>query len=74
MARTAKELLLEAVPGLEKNHALLMEMLARPDNFTLAANGCSVREFLERNGVDIKQDPQHMKLGVMDQKLPPNLQ
>ena len=42
--------LLEAVPSLEKNHDLLMKMLMRPDDFTLAALRCSVRAFLERNG------------------------
>ena len=74
MTKTAKELLLEAVPSLEKNHGLLMEMLARPDDFALWSIGCSVREFLEKNGVDVAQDPQRMKLGVMVQKLPPSLQ
>ena len=34
---TAQALLLEAVPSLEKNHDLLMEMLMRPDDFTLAS-------------------------------------
>lgn len=74
MARAAKELLLEAVPSLEKNHGLLMEMLVRPDDFTLGRLGCSVREFLEKNGVDVAQDPQQMKLGAMVQELPPSLQ
>ncbi len=72
MARAAKDLLLEVVPSLEKNHDLLMEMLARPDDFTMAALGCSVRAFLERNGIDIAQDPQCMKQGVMVQNLPPS--
>ena len=70
---TAQALLLEAVPSLKKNHDLLMEMLMRPDDFVLASLGCSVRVFLERNGVDIAQDPQRMKQGVMIQKLPPSL-
>ncbi len=70
---TAQALLLEAVPSLEKNHDLLMEMLMRPDDFTLAALGCNVRTFLERNGVDITLDPQRMKQGIMVQKLPPDL-
>ena len=61
---TAQALLLEAVPSLKKNHDLLMEMLMRPDDFTLAALGCSVRAFL---------DPQRMKQGIMVQKLPPDL-
>ena len=74
MAKTAQELLLEAVPSLEKDHDLLMEMLMRPDDFTIAPIECSVRVFLERNGVDVTQDPQHMKQGVMVQKLPPSLQ
>ena len=74
MAKTAQELLLEAVPSLEKDHDLLMEMLMRPDDFTLAALGCSVRAFLERNGVDITLDPLRMKQGVMAQELPPSLQ
>lgn len=72
MKNGAVELLCEAVPSLEKNHDLLMEMLARPDDFTMAALGCSVRAFLERNGIDIAQDPQHMKQGVMVQNLPPS--
>ena len=50
-----------------------MEMLMRPDDFTLAALGCSVRAFLEKNGVDITLDPQRMKQGIMVQKLPPDL-
>ena len=74
MEKTAQELLLEAVPSLEKNHDLLMEMLMRPDDFTITSLGCSVRVFLERNGVDVTQDPQRMKQGVMVQKLPPSLQ
>lgn len=74
MAKAAKEQLLEAVPSLEKNHDLLMEMLARPDVFTLGSFGCSVREFLEKNGVDVAQDPQRMKLGAMVQELPSSLQ
>lgn len=72
MAKTAQELLLEAVPSLEKDHDLLMEMLMRPDDFTIAPFECSVRVFLERNGVDIAQDPQRMKQGVMVQTLPPS--
>lgn len=72
MSKTATDLLLEVVPSLEKNHDLLMEMLARPDDFTMAALGYSVRAFLERNGIDIAQDPQHMKQGVMVQNLPPS--
>lgn len=71
---TAQALLLEAVPSLEKNHDLLMEMLMWPDAFTLAAHGCSVRVFLERNGVDITLDTQRMKQGVMVQTLPPSFQ
>lgn len=71
---TAQALLLEAVPSLEKNHDLLMEMLARPDDFTLGSLGCSVRAFLEKNGIDVAQDPQRMRLGVMVQELPPSLQ
>lgn len=74
MAKTAHALLLEAVPSLEKDHDLLAEMLMRPDDFTLAPFRCSVRVFLERNGVDVTQDPQRMKQGVMIQKLPPSLQ
>ena len=69
---TAQALLLEAVPSLEKNHDLLMEMLMRPDDFTLAALGCSVRVFLEQNGVDITRDPQRTTQGVMAQTLPPS--
>ena len=71
---TAQALLLEVVPSLKKNHDLLMEMLMRPDDFTLAALGCSVRAFLEKNGVDITLDPQRMKQGVMIQTLPPSFQ
>ena len=71
---TAQALLLEVVPSLKKNHDLLMEMLMRPDDFTLAALGCSVRVFLERDGVDITLDPLRMKQGVMAQELPPSLQ
>lgn len=71
---TAQALLLEAVPSLEKNRDLLMEMLMRPDDFTLVALGCSVRVFLERNCVDITLDPLRMKQGVMAQELPPSLQ
>ena len=71
---TAQALLLEAVPSLEKNHDLLMEMLMRPDDFILAAHGCSVWVFLERNGVDITLDTQRMKQGVMVQTLPPSFQ
>lgn len=74
MKNGAVELLCEAVPSLEKNHDLLMEMLMRPDDFTLAALGCSVRAFLERNGVDITLDPQRMNQGVMVQTLPPSFQ
>lgn len=73
MAKVAQDLLLEAIPSLEKNHSLLMEMLVRPDDFTLGSFGCSVREFLEKSGVDIEQDPQRMKLGTMIQDLPPSL-
>lgn len=69
MAKEAADLLIEAVPRLEKNRDLLLDMLARPDDFTLEAFGCSVRQFLERNGVDIAYDPQRMKLGVMAQEL-----
>ena len=57
MAKTAKDLLLKAFPSLEKNHDLLMDMIARPDDFTLGTTGCSVCEFLEKSGVDIEQDP-----------------
>lgn len=71
---TAQALLLEAVPSLKKNHDLLMEMLMRPDDFTLVALGCNVRVFLERNGVDITLDPLRMKQGVMAQELPHSLQ
>ena len=71
---TAQALLFEVVPSLEKNHDLLMEMLMRPDDFTLASFGCSVRVFLERNGVDITLDPLRMKRGAMVQELPPSLQ
>lgn len=74
MAKTAKELLLEAVPSLERNRDLLLDILARPDDFTLASLGCSVRKFLERNSVDISQDPQRMKLGTMIQNLPSSFQ
>lgn len=74
MAKSAQALLLEAIPSLEKNRDLLMEMLMRPDDFTLVALGCSVRVFLERNGVDITLDPLRMKQGVMAQELPPSLQ
>lgn len=63
---TAQALLLEAVPSLKKNHDLLMEMLMRPDDFTLAALGCSVRAFLEKNGVDITLDPQRIARGGVD--------
>ena len=70
---TAQALLLEVVPGVKKNHDLLMEMLMRPDDFTRAALGCSVRAFLEKNEVDITLDPQRMKQGIMVQKLPPDL-
>lgn len=73
-AMTAQALLLEAVPSLEKNRDLLMEMLMRPDDFTLAALGCNVRVFLERNGVDITLDPLRMKQGVMAQELSASLQ
>lgn len=52
------------VPSLEKNPDLLMEMLMRPDDFTMAALGCNVRTFLGRNGVDITLDTQRMKRGV----------
>ena len=72
MAKSAQALLLEAIPSLEKNRDLLMEMLIRPDDFTLAALGCSVRVFLERNGVDITLDSQRMKQRVMVQTLPPS--
>lgn len=72
MVKTAQALLLEAIPSIEKNHDLFMEMLMRPDDFTLAALGCSVRVFLERNGVDITLDSQRMKQGVMVQTLPPS--
>lgn len=71
---TAQALLLEAVPSLKKNHDLLMEMLMRPDDFTLAALGCNVRTFLGRNGVDITLDTRRMKRGVMVQILPPGFQ
>lgn len=74
MAKSATELLLGEVPSLEKNHDLLMDMLVQPDAFTLGTIGCSVREFLEKNGVDVAKDPRRMKLGVMIQKLPPSLQ
>ena len=74
MTKTATELLIEAVPSLKKNRDLLLDMLARPDDFTLKAFGCSVRMFLERNGIDVTQDPQRMKIGVMTQKLPPSFQ
>lgn len=70
MAKTAADLLIKADPRLEKNRDLLLDMLARPDDFILEAFGCSVRRFLERNGVDIVKDPQRMKLGVMAQELP----
>ena len=74
MAKTATELLIETVPRLAKNRDLLLDMLARPDDFTLEAFGCSVRKFLERNGVDVTQDPQRMKMGAMVQTLPPSFQ
>ena len=74
MAKTAQAPLLEAIPSLEKSHDLLVEMLMRPDDFTIASLGCSVRMFLERNGVDITLDPLRMKRGAVVQELPPSLQ
>lgn len=74
MAKTAQALLLEAIPTLEKNHDLLTEMLMRPNDFTMVSLGCSVRVFLERNGVNVAQDPQRTKLETMVQELPPSFQ
>lgn len=54
MVERAKELLLEALPSLKKNPALLAEMLERPDQFVFGEPRCSVHEFLKRNGVDLE--------------------
>lgn len=47
---TAQALLLEAVPSLKKNHDLLMEMLMRPDDFTLALSGAVFVRSWRRTG------------------------
>lgn len=75
MAKTASELLIETYPALRKDRDRLMYWLANPDTIYLARFGCSVREFLEKNGVDITNDPVRTeKMLTSVQTLPPGFQ